>query len=1135
MPVKHNLPVVYSNLKILNKGIIVINLKFFVIAAALGIAFGAAVGGSVNDSGIIFSEPFQNGDNLKKYNQGGIDARILPEADSGGSALCIAVPERGNVICLDITLDVAQLAGRRVEFSADIRGENVAPAKIEWNGGKFILHAVAGSGREIWQSAIVKRGTFGWERIKFTADLPADLRSARLMLGFQDSFGKLFFRNLKVVEKDIVVDLTKVVNMGFADDVAGNGKGGWSDQGPDNDARNFKYQNKTDFANIPFSIINPANNDGKSILVMSSPQFKNGPQEAAIQFKSGAISGKYLYLFHTLCYGGAKVPVGTIEMKGVNGKSKTIEVFGERDVTNWWGAKKVANGYPGATWTTGAGGTVALYASRFELDPELGNFASITFRSSGKSPVWLIAAATISNNKYDFPASVKVLVKPDQTWQALPGPSIPAIRPGTALDRSWLNSEKTQERVIVNADGLLAFAGSPDRPVRFLSGVEATDSFWGRGGVAPAQFGTHEHIAEYARQLKLHGYNLTRTHYLDAVLMKDAKQDFEFNPEMLDRFDYFVKCLKENNIYLNMDAMSSPLGYETGNPWSPDPKKRSFKFDIYFSDHVKENWKQGVKKLLTHINPYTKTRLIDEPMLAMMTGFNEQEFAFFNDEPNRELMAPYWQRFLERKYGTVEKFKTAWGKAATAATNWNQIQVFSIADTSGSDIRGIDVAEFIVETERGIYAWYQKELREIGFKGLVANFDMGQSLRQSIVRNGFSLVFMHAYHAHPTNYMLPGSTIDQTSSIASASAIFRGLNSTKLLNTPIAVTEYCNVFWNRYRYEQAFVNGAYAALQNYSGLTFFAQPVTVVPVDHINPFSGMIDPMMKASEFLTAYFFIRGDVRPADSFIRLNLDSKQVLASGSSSSGIHSGQSRLSLITGLNTAVDSKEPMRKREMGISSSGGSMVMNNVAGYTRVIDSQANPFDIDALVGELKKQNLIPADNRTRGLNEIFESATGELYMDCRRNFMSVNTPRSQGVCAEAGTAAALTDFKVEKLTARGNLTVVSIDGLKPIAKSSRMVLVYATDALNSNMVFDDPERRILRDIGGKGPALVAVGEFTVKIRNANAARLKLYALDLDGTRRCELPLTVKDGEAIISINTAKISGGPALFFELAATS
>lgn len=1109
------------------------NLKLFLIAATLGIAIGAAATGPVvNDSGIIFSEPFQNGDNLKKYNQGTIDARILPEAD-GGSAICIAVPERGNVNCIEIIFDAARLAGRRVEFSADIRGENVAPAKSEWNGGKFILHAVTGSGREIWQSSVVKRGTFGWEKIKFTSDLPADLKSARLMLGFQDSFGKLFFRNLKVAEKDVLVDLTKTVNMGFTDDVAGDGKGGWSDQGPDNDARNFKYQKKTEFASIPFSIIDPAGNDGKSILVMNSPQFEKGPREAAIQFKStAAVSGKYLYLFHTLCYGGSKVPVGTVEVKGVDGKSKTIEVLGERDVTNWWGAKKVANGYPGATWTTGAGGTVALYASRFELDPEVGTIASVTFRSSGKSPIWLIAAATISNNKYDFPASVKVQVKPDQTWQALPRPAIPGIRPGTALDRAWLNSEKTQERVIVNADGLLAFAGSPDRPVRFLSGVDGTDSFWGRGGVAPAQFGTHEQIAEYARQLRLHGYNLTRLHYLDSVLLKDGKQDFEFNPEMLDRFDYLVKCLKENNIYLNLDAMSSPLGYGAGNPWSPDPKKRSFKFDIYFSGNVKENWKQGVKKLLTRVNPYTKTRLVDEPVLAMMTGFNEQEFAFFKDEPNRQLMAPYWQRFLERKYGTVEKFKAAWGKAAPAVTGWNQIPVFTITDTSRSDVRGIDVAEFIVETERGIYAWYQKELGEIGYKGLVSNFDMGQSLRQSIVRNGHSLVFMHAYHAHPTNYMQPGSSIDQTSSIANAGAIFRGLNSTKLLNTPIVVTEYCNVFWNRYRYEQAFVNGAYAALQNYSGLTFFAQPVTVVPVDHINPFNGMIDPMMKASEFLTAYFFIRGDVRPADSFIRLNLDSKQVLASGSSSSGIHSGQSRLCLITGVNIAVDSKEPMRKHEMGISSSGGSMVMNNLAGYTKVIDSQASPFDIDALVGELKKQNLIPADNRTKGLNEIFESATGELYMDCRRNFMSVNTPRSQGICAEAGTTAALADFKVEKLTARGNLTVVSIDGLKPIAESGRMVLVYATDALNSNMVFDDPELRNLRDIGGKGPTLVTIGEFAVKIRNANAGKLKLYALDVDGTRRCELPLTVENGEAVIKINTAKIPGGPALFFELA---
>ena len=55
--------------------------------------------------------------------------------------------------------------------------------------------------------------------------------------------------------------------MGFKDEKANDGKGGWSDQGAGNDAANFKY-NQKEFAGIPFHITDPGRNEGKSVLVL---------------------------------------------------------------------------------------------------------------------------------------------------------------------------------------------------------------------------------------------------------------------------------------------------------------------------------------------------------------------------------------------------------------------------------------------------------------------------------------------------------------------------------------------------------------------------------------------------------------------------------------------------------------------------------------------------------------------------------------------------------------------------------------------------------------------------------------------------------------------------------------------------
>ena len=118
-----------------------------------------------------------------------------------------------------------------------------------------------------------------------------------------------------------------------------------------------------------------------------------------------------------------------------------------------------------------------------------------------------------------------------------------------------------------------------------------------------------------------------------------------------------------------------------------------------------------------------------------------------------------------------------------------------------------------------------------------------------------------------------------------------------------------------------------------------------------------------------------------------------------------------------------------------------------------------------------------------------------------------------------------------MSRNGNLAVVSIDNAPDLENSKHLMVVYATDALNTGMVFNDSTRRVMQKLG-KTPILYETGVFSVAVRNRNASRMKAFAVDLNGRRQGEIPVTAKDGVLFLRADTSKLPGGPAVFFELA---
>ncbi len=103
-------------------------------------------------------------------------------------------------------------------------------------------------------------------------------------------------------QKFFYTDLRGVTNMGFYDSIADDQEGGWTDLGPTACLKEIPFGERT-FQDgiVPFQIIDPATNDGNSVLVLNGPRreiaFPSQSEKIPINKKL-----KELYFLHTCMF-----------------------------------------------------------------------------------------------------------------------------------------------------------------------------------------------------------------------------------------------------------------------------------------------------------------------------------------------------------------------------------------------------------------------------------------------------------------------------------------------------------------------------------------------------------------------------------------------------------------------------------------------------------------------------------------------------------------------------------------------------------------------------------------------------------------------------------------------------------------
>jgi hypothetical protein len=204
------------------------------------------------------------------------------------------------------------------------------------------------------------------------------------------------------------LDLSWAANMGLADVIEGDGKGGWTDQGPDIDMRDLPT-GRREFAGIPFKIVDPAKNDGRSVVVLAGRRRPTFPREAVLE--AGDRRAAVLYFLHTCAWGGTAKDrtVAEYEVRYQDGEKAVIPLRVGVEFTNWWGIRKGDACEVG--WSHERRGVrrgVNVYAWR---NPRPDSpISTLVFRSRERMPVPILLAVTFSDEEETLSGSAEPVV-----------------------------------------------------------------------------------------------------------------------------------------------------------------------------------------------------------------------------------------------------------------------------------------------------------------------------------------------------------------------------------------------------------------------------------------------------------------------------------------------------------------------------------------------------------------------------------------------------------------------------------------------------------------------------------------------------------------------------------------------------
>ncbi|RLF17298.1 MAG: hypothetical protein DRJ66_01170 [Thermoprotei archaeon] len=686
--------------------------------------------------------------------------------------------------------------------------------------------------------------------------------------------------------------------------------------------------------------------------------------------------------------------------------------------------------------------------------------------------------------------------------------------------KSWVsNWNRTIERVYIGEDGHLYVN---NRRIKFFGVNIAGDAIFPR----------KEDAEKIAKRLAKLGVNLVRIHGLDAEWEAvnifggyKAKDTRHFDPEYLDRFDYFVAKLKENGIYISIGLLVARK-FRTADGLPPQVEKMDRKDQhalIFIDPQIRELYKEFAYKLLMHRNPYTGMTYAEDPVVAFVEIVNEMGAWFWyllTDLVSRlpsiykEMLKEKWNEYLRARFGSIEDVLKAWGikdikaPVITSDLYWKSPQFIREA--------WIDFLWHLeAETFMEIYNFLK---HEVGCKALIVATTCRFSPLNIVSK--FDVVDAHAYWQHPK---FPGTPWDPQNwyvlnepmvNHPTESTIVR-LASYRVYGKPFTVSEYDHPNPNMYGPEGTLILAIYAALQDWDGIIYF----TYGELDdwdsrRLRRYFDIDQNPVKMALMVPAYMiYMRGDVRPANEYI----------------------------VAELPISIEQRLLRDFKYADAMDVGFTPEMALIHRIAVITASSPSPY------GEIKgPSEVILSQSVKMG---VIESDTGEIIWDVSkedRGIIIVNTNRTIALVGFIGKksfdfGSIIIEVEDTILDGWGIVTLITKED-EDFNNWSRMLLIATGYVINKGMTIRDYETKEVLAIGstkmrelgglrgkkitcffqwgkigdwGEGPTLVEGLKATIMIRTDK--EIEVWALDNVGKRVTKVPVLTKGEYKVFEID------------------
>lgn len=883
------------------------------------------------------------------------------------------------------------------------------------------------------------------------------------------------------------IDLSRVANQGLRDEVAGDRRGGWTDQGPANDLSALP-PGSLQKNGLGFEVLDATKNEGRACVVLAGPAREYFPRSVLVPVADSTPVARRLYLLHATAWTPSSAELaGVVTVRYRDDTEQRIEVRLHRDVADWWSPARLPNGVP--FWSSaGDEGRLGLYASKFALTGA--QVKDLRFESSGKA-VWGIVAATLSDDDISFPEETKTEIKAGPNWAPLPVLSLDIVK-DSVFDSSRLLDAPAGKYGALRATptGRFEFTDRPGVRVRF----------WGVNLTFGAMFPDHAAADRLAERLARSGYNTVRFHHYDRDLLRRGGSSHDFDPEKLDRLNYLFAALKKRGLYINLDLYTIRRFGADEIPERGKPVWTEFKGLLPLYDSAFEAWRKFAEALLTRINPYTGLTWAEDPALIGICPVNEDTLVKIVQLHGLEdLYASEFERWIARPENA--------GAARLERT--------------------VAYNRFLVDVQRRSDARLHAYLRSLPVKALLTGANWMTYEETNYLRDAYDYVDLHGYWDHPQ--WPPGSwgmpvRFNQTSAVEKFASHPRSLMPTRIFGKPFVVTE-TNYCWpNARRAEGAALLTAYAGLQDWDAIyAFDYSDVTTDTAPNGAFFQIASDPIRLLSDRVGALLFLQNRVLPAETALGIAVHEEKAF------SGKKDFPWPFSLL-GLVTRIGSFNGDHGVPANLTASVGldaivSESPDALAGRTAL---PVLPADT-ALVRGLKDANLIAAEATDQALRR-FESETGQIRLRGDEGVFTLVTDHAEALVAPVGRDVSGQVASLSASSTYAAIYVVAVDD-QPLATSHRLLVLHLTDCLNTGTRFSGANQEVL-EAAGTTPHLVRHGAARLALTLPAPEAWRAWAVDATGERIEEVSLSRAGNDAVLALDNVSPTSGPVFAYELA---